>query len=96
VAREEHALGVEQRKQARLEKKEEATAAALALRQAFDLCTPICQCGAAPCPQAKLKLCTTCGDIKPIVCRKGPCVAARQPLMLTMCEEAMPLALPAP
>ena len=68
----------------------------LTLRQAFDLCTPICQCGETPCPQAKLKRCTTCGDIKPTVCRKGPCVAARQPLMLTMCEEALPTALPAP
>jgi hypothetical protein len=93
VAREEHAAGVEQRKKARLEKKEEATAAALALRAAFDLCTPTCQCGESPCPQAKLKLCATCGDIKPTICRKGPCMATRQPLLLTMREDPT---LPAP
>ena len=96
VAREEAAAGVAQRKQARLEKKDEATTAALALRQAFDKCTPVCQCGLTPCPQAKLKLCATCGDMKGQLCRKGPCVAAREPLMLTMREEAAPLALPAP
>ena len=57
----------------------------------------MCQCGIVPCPQAMLKLCATCGDIKKRVCCKGPCVAARQPLLLTMHEEpTAPLALPAP
>ena len=86
---------MEQRKKVRIEKKKEATAAAQEMRVAFDKCTPIFQCGLAPCPQAKLKLCGTCGDIKPHACRKAKCVAARRPLMLTMSKEAAaaPLAL---
>ena len=68
----------------------------LVLRQKLDACRPVCQCGVVPCPQAKLKLCVTCGDIKPTVCRKGPCVASRKPLRLTMREDAAPLALPEP
>ena len=44
--------------------------------------------GEKPCPQAKLILCATCGDIKGNVCRKAACVAAAQPLMLTMREES--------
>lgn len=98
VRREEHAAGVEARKARRIEEKEEAAVEAKALRAAFDLCQPKCKCGLVPCPQEKLKLCLTCGDIKKTVCRKGPCVAALEPLMLTMREGAAdgaPLALEA-
>ena len=87
VRREEEAAGVEARKAARIERKEVADAEAKAARAAFDACTPVCTCGLVPCPQTKLKLCPTCGDIKKTVCRKGPCVAARAPLLLTMREE---------
>lgn len=58
-----------------------------AARVAFDLCTPLCRCGVVPCPQAKLKLCATCGDIKRLECRKAACVAARGPLLITMRAE---------
>ena len=90
---EEEAAAVQQRKQARLDKRAEADAGMLQTRQCVRLstdrllCTPSCQCGVTPCPQAKLKLCQTCGDIKSHVCRKGPCVAARQPLLLTYQEQ---------
>lgn len=70
VQKEEAAHAVEQRKQARLEKKEAAEAEAKAQREAFDKCTPACQCGVVPCPQASLQLCATCGDIKKHLCRK--------------------------
>ena len=88
---------MEQRKVARLEKKTGADKAAKALRMAFDFCKPACKCGVVPCPQETLQLCETCGDIKKGLCRKLPCVTAREPLRLTMCEEtAMPALEAAP
>ena len=66
-----------QKAKAVVEKKEEELAVARAQREAFDLCQPVCQCGFCPCPQAALKLCPTCGDIKKHLCRKAACVAAR-------------------
>ena len=94
VRKAEAALQVEGRKQARIENKEEAAAAAVAQRAAFDKCKPVCTCGVVPCPQEKMQLCATCKEIKPHACRVRACVAARQPLLLTMREE--PPALPAP
>ena len=88
---------MEQRKVARVEKKEEAEAAAKEQRTAFDRCQPLCVCGSTPCPMAALKLCATCGDIKQRLCIKAACVAARQLPRLTMREEAAPApALEAP
>jgi len=96
VRKEEEAARVESNKRARLEKKEEAEAAATALRMAFDLCKPVCTCGIVPCPQEKMQLCETCGDIKKSICRKAVCVAARGPLLLTMKEGAVPALEAAP
>jgi hypothetical protein len=50
------------------------------------IASPKSQCGKTPCPMAGLKLCTICGDIKKTTCRKTACVAALQPLRLTMRE----------
>ena len=71
----------------------QADAAAKELRAAFDLCKPHCTCGVVPCPHEKMQLCTTCGDIKKLLCRKGPCVAAREPLRLTMRTEPLQLTM---
>ena len=62
---------------------------------AFGRCQPVCTCGVVPCPHEKMLLCATCGDIKKTLCRKGPCVAAREPPRLTMREEAAPEPAPA-
>ena len=79
----EHTAAVAARKVARLEKRAEEDEAAAAKRLAFELCQGVCRCGLTPCPQAKLKRCDICGDIKSQVCRKAACLAARAPLLLT-------------
>ena len=83
------------RKVARLEKKGALEASAAAQREAYNKCTPSCTCEVEPCPWAGLILCTICGDIKRGTCRKGACVKAKAPLMLTMAAPAPLPALPA-
>ena len=63
---------------------------------AFEACHPVCTCGSIPCPQEKLQLCATCGEIKAHVCRVRACVAARKPLLLTVREGTEVPLLPAP
>ena len=67
------------------------------LQDAWERCGATCACEAewpAVCPVAGMKRCATCKDVKPRICVKRVCVAARKPLMLM--PPTLPLALPAP
>ena len=86
--KEVHVLGVQARKEERVEKKARLESSAAAQLEAFNACQPVCTCGMVPCPWANMHHCPHCGDIKKTVCRKKAC----GPLLLTM----VPPALPAP
>lgn len=86
------------RKEAAAGKKAEAQEAVQELQDAWLRCGVTCSCEAewpAVCLVAGMKRCASCGDVKPRVCVKRPCVAARRPLALM--PPAPPLlTLPAP
>ena len=85
------------RKEATAGKKAEAEEEWKELQDAWEWCGATCACEAewpAVCPVAGMKRCATCKDVKPRICVKRACVAARKPLMLM--APTVPLTLPAP
>ena len=91
------AQGVASRKEAAAGKKAEVEEATQELQDAWARCGVACMCGAewpVVCLVVGMKRCATCHDVKPRVCVKRQCVAARRPLLLM--PPPNPLALPAP
>jgi len=91
------AQAVTNRKETAAGKKAGVEQAAQELQDAWVRCGVVCTCEAewpVVCLVAGMKRCATCNDVKPRVCVKRQCVAARRPLMLM--PPPNPLALPAP